>query len=151
MSEIALRLSPRLRNRLLGKLILITVLSALAGYALAAEFASDLAKGNALTLELYTADYDAYRAGLLESTQWPTWGLAMLSFFMLGCVVVVYEVLGAGFGWAMGKLWAPGETKAQPEAPTTTPYPCIFLACRTHEPPNSMRAVVRCPARGSSA
>ena len=106
MSEFEFRVSPKLRNRLVGKLILVTLLSALAGSALAGDFASDLAKGNALTLELYTADYDAYRAGLLETTQWPTWGLAMLCFFMLGLVLVAYEVLGAAFGWAVARLWA---------------------------------------------
>jgi hypothetical protein len=121
MSELDFRISPRLRNRLLGKLILVTVLSALMGYAFAVDYASDLAKGNALTLELYTADFDAYRAGLLDAVQWPMWGLAMLSFFMLGCVVLAYEVLGAAFGWGMGKLWASGEAKAGPETPTTTP------------------------------
>ena len=121
MSEIALRLSPRLRNRLLGKLILITILSALAGYALAAEFASDLAKGNALTLELYTADYDGYRAELLEAVQWPVWGLAMLCFFMLGCVVVAYEVLGAAFGWAVARLWGSREVEAETGTPSSIP------------------------------
>lgn len=114
MSEPSIRIAWKLRNRIVGKALLVVVLSVLAGLGFAATFADDYAKGQALTLEAYTADFDAYRAGLLDTTIWPAWGWMMMSVLMLGGAVVIYELAGWLFGWLVGKAWPDEEQGVAP-------------------------------------
>ena len=114
MSDLTFRISPALRNRIIGKMLLVALLSALMGYAFAAEFAADHARGAALTLKQYTADFDAYRAELMEAGQWSGWGWTMLSFMMLGSAILTYELLATAFAWAVGKGWGAHAVDTEP-------------------------------------
>ena len=104
MTEPSFQIAWSLRNRIVG-LLLVVVLSVLAGLAYAASFAADYAKGQALTLEAYTADFDAYRAGLLDTTVLPAWGWIMICVAMLGALVIAYELAGWAFAWVVWKAW----------------------------------------------
>ena len=106
MTEPDLRISPALRNKVLGKFFLAVFLSILAGIAMRASTGSDQAKATALTLEAYTADYESYRAGLLATEQWPTWGWILLCFLFVGALILAYEAIGAAFAWMVGRAWA---------------------------------------------
>ena len=105
MSEPDLRIPPSLRNKVLGKLFLVVLLSIGLGFAMTSSFAADYELGSALTLEEYTANYDEYRAGLIGTEQWPAWGWIMICFLLLGGVVLAYEAAGSGIAWLVGRAW----------------------------------------------
>jgi hypothetical protein len=95
-----------LRNRAIGKFLLIVVLSILLGVWVAADSAADHAKGVGLTLEQYTAEYDMYRAGLMGSEVLGPWANIMICFLLLGGAFLAYEAIGSGLAWVVGKAWS---------------------------------------------
>lgn len=114
----SIRMSLRARNTLLAKCFLILLLSWLSGRALAKDVAADYARGEALTLEEYTAGYEAYRAELMSVDMPPAAGIIVFGV-VVGGILVLYELAGAGFGMLIGKMFPPSEEG--PDEQATSP------------------------------
>ena len=67
------------------------------------DIAADYAKGQALTLDSYTADYEAYRAELMGSTWSVPEGVLIYGVMLFG-VFAIYEILGWMAGALIGRV-----------------------------------------------
>jgi hypothetical protein len=106
---ITLTISRQKKNELIGKTLLVMALAVLIGLLIAAEGKRKVAEGEQLTLEQYTADFEKYRADLLDE-DFPlpvaVIGSAILFFGVLG----LYEVVGSGLGRMIGRLTGNGRS-----------------------------------------
>jgi hypothetical protein len=103
------------RNTFYGKCLLVAIAACLIGRWVSADMAADYAKGQALTLEAYTAGYEAYRAGLMDSTISLPVGILVAGIMITG-LFAVYEVLGALLGTLISRM-APTEPRAPNPGP----------------------------------
>lgn len=101
-------MSPATRNVLIGKLVFIAVFAAVTGYFIKRDVAADYEKGRALTREAYIAAFEQHKVELMQE-QYPVavWvvGVGFLAFALFG----LYEAVGRGVGWVVGKV--AGETE----------------------------------------
>jgi len=114
---ITLTISRHKKNELIGKTLLVLALAILMGLLMAAEGKRNVAEGEQLTLEQYTADFEKHRADLLdEDVPIPVAliGSAILLFGVLG----LYEIIGSGLGRMIGRLTDNGRSYRP-----TTPSP----------------------------
>lgn len=84
---------------LFGKALLTLGLALWAADAMTESARTDLARGEALTLEEYTAGYEAHRADLMDDTDGFGVNAAIMIVLFAG-TVALYEVLGYGLGRA---------------------------------------------------
>ena len=101
----------------LGKLLLVVVIGVLFGLAVSATDRRDRERAAALTREQYAADYDSYKARLMHEGFSPA-ASAITGVAVIGLVFGVYELLGFGIGWVIGRLADrerndPGAARAQ--------------------------------------
>lgn len=89
-----------LAHRVAAKVILVAAIGAVSGVAYHRSSVADYERSQTITLEEYTADFDAYRAGLAEE-QYPLWGTMALMIFAVLALFGAYELLAAGLGWAL--------------------------------------------------
>jgi len=100
-----------------ARVIVAAVLGALLGYAIGVSTQNDAARGKALTMKAYVADFDRYKAKL-ETSDMPM-PVALIS----GVIVVaglfgVYELLALGLSKALAAL-----TRGSTDAPIGGPPP----------------------------
>jgi hypothetical protein len=86
-----------------GKMALVVAVSAFSGYLYHLDVLAGNARAFSLTLLEYTADFDKYKAGLIQP-EWPLWGHIGLFLFMAGGFFGVYEATGWALGWLMGRF-----------------------------------------------
>jgi hypothetical protein len=103
--QIAVQLSRDARNTLIGKAACLLVFGVIAGYYLHLSILADNARAAALTLQAYTAEYEQYKAGLMQD-ELPLWGSIALTLVMLGGFFTLYEALGWACGRVTGRLLA---------------------------------------------
>jgi hypothetical protein len=103
-------------QRLIGKILVALAIGVAIGYAVGRSIEADYRRGEHLTLEAYTTDYERYRAELMEGpVSTPAYVI-----FGVGLTLVVfglYEGLGWGAGWAIGRV------AGRREASTALPPP----------------------------
>lgn len=120
---VSVRLPRSSRNTFYGKLVLLLGLSVWAGRYFALDTAADYAKGQALTLAQYTANFEGYRAHLM-GTQYSVAVGVLIFGGMIGGFFAAYEVLGSLIGALIGRvlpseLDAPASTTMADRALTT--------------------------------
>lgn len=101
--QITVQVSREARNTLIGKAVCLLVFGVIAGYSYHVSVLADNARAAALTLQEYTADFEEYKAGLVQE-EWPLWGHVTLLLVMLGGFFGVYEALGWVCGRVTGRL-----------------------------------------------
>lgn len=104
MSEdITITISKSNNNTVIGKVIVLILLSCFTGYLFTLSKATDFDEGQKLTLEQYTAEFEHHKAKLTKKPK-PLWvGIAIFgifSFFTFG----LYELLGGFLGMIVGKV-----------------------------------------------
>ncbi len=100
MDEIQIRVSAPASGIMLGKCLVVLVAGTAFGWLLAGQAAEAVARGKALTKAAYLADFESYRAGLLNSDS----GIAVyvpVCIALLAIVFGLYELLGRGLAWVL--------------------------------------------------
>jgi len=106
------------RTRTLVARVIVAVLLGIAtGYAVGTSLASDAARGRALTMKEYVANFDEYKKHLMGNDS-PMWAAVIAGVFMVVAAFAVYELLV----WVVDKLLAAldrrrGSTAGQPGTP----------------------------------
>lgn len=102
------------RHLVAGKLLAMVLLGAGLGYLLGLSMAADAAKGAALTLDDYVAEFETYRAGLVDSAM-PVGAVVVIGILMVVGALILYEALSVllswGVAWLMPQL--PSEAPAE--------------------------------------
>lgn len=110
-----IRLPGGKRNTFYGKCLLVAIAACLVGRWMSADMAADYAKGQALTLEAYTAGFEAHRAELMSSTMSLPVGILVAGVMITG-LFAAYEVLGALLGTLISRMM-PAESPAPGSGP----------------------------------
>jgi hypothetical protein len=100
---------------MVGKAALLLAVAGVSGYYYHREVLANNARASSLTLLEYTADFDKYKAGLIQA-EWPLWGHIVLFVFMVGAFFGLYEGLGWASAWAIGRL-LPSSASDPPRPP----------------------------------
>ncbi len=79
-------------RRIVARVIVAVLLGIVAGYGIGQSIASDVARGRALTMKEYVADFDHYRNKLMENGS-PLWAAIIAGVFTVLGAVAVYELL----------------------------------------------------------
>ena len=82
-------------------MIVAVLLGIVAGYGVGQSMASDAARGRALTMKEYVANFDEYKNKLMGSGS-PLWAAIIAGVFMVVAAFAVYELLV----WVVDKLLA---------------------------------------------
>lgn len=88
---------------LFGKLVLIVLAGVWAGQALTRSNRDDFERAESLTREAYLAEYEQYRAALMDNSTSVTFNVLIFVFFFAG-IFAIYEVAGYGLGVLSGRL-----------------------------------------------
>lgn len=100
-------------HQIIGKGLVALVFGMALGYAIAASVAADQRRGEQLTLEEYTKDFEHYKAELLDgpkgSAAWVTVCMVMTAVFF-----GAYEALGAGVAWVITRVAGGGRRDDSP-------------------------------------
>lgn len=88
-------------RRLVARVIVAVLLGIVAGYGVGQSMASDVARGRALTMKEYVANFDAYRNKLMGNGS-PLWAAIIAGVFMVLAAVAIYE----GLVWVVDKVLA---------------------------------------------
>jgi hypothetical protein len=107
-------------HRLLGKVVVLVVLTLVLGYFAGLSDAEDLERARMLTLEQYTSEFAGYKEKLANDSfgMAACIGIVGMALFLL---FAVYEVFGGLFGWLLGQWIAPGASADRPLDPTAPP------------------------------
>lgn len=100
MDEIQIRVSAPASGILVGKCVVVAVAGTAFGWLLARQAAEAVARGKALTKAAYIADFERYRAGLLNGDS----GIAVyvpVCIALLAITFGLYELLGRGVAWGL--------------------------------------------------
>jgi len=96
------------RTRTIVARVIVAVLLGIAtGYAVGTSLASDAARGRALTIKEYVANFDEYKKHLLGNDS-PMWAAVIAGVFMVVAAFAVYELLV----WVVDKLLAAMDRRA---------------------------------------
>ena len=88
---------------LAGKLILLLLVTVVAGRTYHQGLLADNEKFHTITLEEYTADFETYRAHL-QGDGWPLWAnIVLVGIFVVG-LFGLYELLGHASGWLLATM-----------------------------------------------
>ena len=82
-------------------MIVAVLLGIVAGYGVGQNMASDVARGRALTMKEYVANFDEYRNKLMGNGS-PLWAAIIAGVFMVLAAVAIYE----GLVWVVDKVLA---------------------------------------------
>src|SRR5207249_12175170 len=87
--------------RIVARVIVAVLLGIVTGYGGGQSMASDVARGRALTMKEYVANFDEYRNKLMGNGS-PLWAAVVAGVFMVLAAVAVYELLV----WVVDKVLA---------------------------------------------
>ncbi len=82
----------RLARRILARLIVAILLGIGLGYYFGKSVAGDAARGRALTLKEYIADFESHKKALIKS-EVPMWGALLTMVVLLIAFFALYELL----------------------------------------------------------
>jgi len=82
----------RLARRILARLIVAILLGIGFGYYFGTTVAGDAARGHALTLKEYVADFDTHKKALIKS-EVPMWGAILTMVILMITFIAVFELL----------------------------------------------------------
>jgi hypothetical protein len=82
----------RLARRIVARLIVTVLMGIGFGYYFGASVARDAARGRALTLKEYIADFESHKKALIKS-EVPMWGALLTMVILLIVFIALYEVL----------------------------------------------------------
>lgn len=102
MDEIQIRVSAPASGVMLGKGLVVVVAGTAFGWLLARQAAESVARGRALSKAAYIADFDRYRASLID----PGPGIALyvpVCIALLAITFGLYELLGRGVAWVLAQ------------------------------------------------
>ncbi len=104
-------------RKLVARIIVAVLLGLATGYGIGESMASDAARGRALTMKEYVANFDEYKNKLMGSGS-PLWAAIIAGVFMVVAAFAVYELLV----WVVDKLLAAmdrrrGSTADRPGTP----------------------------------
>jgi len=104
-------------RKIVARVIVAVLLGIATGYAVGTSLASDAARGRALTMKEYVANFDEYKKQLMGNDS-PMWAAVIAGVFMVVAAFAVYELLV----WVVDKLLAAldrrrGSTADQPGTP----------------------------------
>ena len=88
-------------RRIVARVIVAVLLGIVTGYGVGQSMASDVARGRALTMKEYVANFDEYRNKLMGNGS-PLWAAVVAGVFMVLAAVAVYELLV----WVVDKVLA---------------------------------------------
>ncbi len=88
-------------RRIVARLIVAVLLGIATGYAVGTSLASDAARGRALTMKEYVANFDEYKKHLLGNDS-SMWAAIIAGVFMVVAAFAVYELLV----WVVDKVLA---------------------------------------------
>jgi hypothetical protein len=91
--DLTVTVSPTTRNIFLAKVLVVLLVGIAVGLWLTADSAADYRKGQALTIEEYTANYQQYRAELMHEPG-PTWVDIALCIVLAVGTFGIYEAAG---------------------------------------------------------
>jgi hypothetical protein len=89
------------RHRVAAKLIVLLAVGVVRGVAYHQSAVASFERYQTITLEEYTAGFDAYRASLYEE-QYPLWGHVGLMVLVVAALVGAYELVALGLAWVFG-------------------------------------------------
>lgn len=100
MDELQIRVSAPASGVMLGKCLVVLVAGTGFGWLLARQAAESVARGKVLTKAAYVADFERYRASLLNHDS----GIALyvpVCIALLAITFGLYELLGRGAAWVL--------------------------------------------------
>lgn len=100
---------------IIGKALVAILIGAVIGLKVASNQVKMQRHAEGLTREQYAADYEAYRARLLQGHGQAAAVLAGVVF--LGVTFAIYELAGYGIAWGLGQLADRG-ARQEPAAPS---------------------------------
>ena len=106
-------------SRMIAKVVVILGLGAAFGHWLTIDCEAKAAAARALTLEEYTKNFEAYRAGLVAEA-YPEWLYITVGFMMALLLFGLYEVLGKLFGVVLGWTFVSKKRSVSGEPPVPT-------------------------------
>lgn len=106
---------------LFGKMMVVVAAALWGAQALTASNQEDYRRGEALTLESYSADYENYRHDLMDNTESFAFNATLMVVMLVG-VFSIYEVTGYALGRGVAALSARnaralGTSSEEPPAP----------------------------------
>jgi hypothetical protein len=88
-------------RKIVARLIVAVLLGIAAGYGIGQSLANDAARGRAITMKEYVADFDEYKNHLIGNDS-PIWAAIIAGVFMVIAALGLYELLA----WGVDKLLA---------------------------------------------
>jgi len=95
-------------RKIVARIIVAMLLGIVVGYGVGQSMASDVARGRALTMKEYVANFDEYRNKLMGNGS-PLWAAIIAGVFMVLAAVAVYELLV----WGVDKVLAALDRRAK--------------------------------------
>ena len=95
-------------RKIVARIIVAILLGLVVGYGVGQSMASDVARGRALTMKEYVANFDEYRNKLMGNGS-PLWAAIIAGVFMVLAAVAVYELLV----WVVDKVLAALDRRAK--------------------------------------
>jgi hypothetical protein len=88
-------------RKIVARVIVAVLLGIATGYAVGTSLANDAARGKALTMKEYVANFEKYRNNLLGNES-PIWAAVVAGVFIVVAAFAVYELLV----WVVDKVLA---------------------------------------------
>jgi len=107
----------RTRN-IVARVIVALLLGIAMGYAIGQSLGGDAARGRALTMKEYVANFENYKNHLIGNAT-PIWAAILAGVFMVVVTFAIYELLV----WVVDKLLAALDRRASPADHPGTPPP----------------------------
>src|SRR2546422_2867488 len=89
----------QIARRIVARLIVAILAGIGLGYYFGKTVAADAARGRALTLKAYVADFDSHKRALMKS-EVPMWGALLTMIIVMIAFIAVYELLVLEIGRA---------------------------------------------------
>ncbi len=120
MDEIQIRVSAPASGVMLGKCLVVVVAGTGFGWLLARQAAESVARGRALSKAAYIADFEQYRASLLNHDS----GVVLyvpVCIALLALTFGLYELLGRGVAWVLAQPAVQGYWRQLTGPPSAAP------------------------------
>ena len=103
MNEFPATSQGRLARRIVARLIVAVLLGLGLGYYFGVTVGRDAARGRALTLKEYIANFDSHKKALIKS-EVPMWGALLTMVILMLSFIAVYELVVWAVDRALGAL-----------------------------------------------
>ncbi len=103
---------------IVARVIVALLIGIASGYGIGTSVASDAARGRALTLKEYVADFENYKSHLIGNDS-PIWAVMIAAVLMVVVAFAIYELLV----WAVDRLLAAIDRRVSSTDQPGTPPP----------------------------